>query len=109
MISFGSMVKTIPEKLTNDIIELIQAFPEYRFIWRNSKTPENTPKNAKITAWIPQVDLLSDSRTKIFISHCGNHGAHESIFNGVPVLAMPLMFDQLYIAARIEGKIYIQE
>ena len=43
--------------------------------------PEGTPDNVKTAAWIPQVDILSDPKTKVFISHCGNHGAHEDCFN----------------------------
>ena len=43
--------------------------------------PEGTPDNVKTAAWIPQVDILSDPKTKVFISHCGNHGAHEDGFN----------------------------
>lgn len=103
IISFGSMIKTIPQQVTEDILMFARAFPEYRFIWRNSNRPEGTPENVKVSSWIPQVDLLADARTKVFVSHCGNHGAHESLFNGVPILAVPLVFDQFYIAGRIAG------
>ena len=34
------------------------------------------------------MDILADENTKIFISHCGNHGAHEALFNGVPILGI---------------------
>ena len=70
--------------------------------FRISERPQNTPANVKTSNWIPQVDILANEKTKIFISHCGNHGAHESLFNGVPVLGVPLFFDQFYIAKRIE-------
>lgn len=43
--------------------------------------PEGTPNNVKTAAWIPQVDILSDPKTQVFISHCGNHGAHEDGFD----------------------------
>ena len=104
IISFGSMIKTIPDELSQTILSLIRELPSYRFIWRNKIIPENSPPNLKTVSWIPQVDLLADERTKVFISHCGNHGAHEALFNGVPILALPIMFDQFYIASRIRGK-----
>jgi len=100
------MVKTIPESITNHLIALIKAFPQYRFIWRNGVKPLDTPDNAMVTTWIPQVDLVSDIRTRLFISHCGNHGTHESLFKGAPILGIPLMFDQFYIAKRVQGKIF---
>ena len=71
------MIKTLPQNLEGYILELINAFPSYRFIWRNQKRPDNAPSNLLTVQWLPQVDLLSDSRTKVFISHSGNHGAHE--------------------------------
>ena len=85
-------------------MDLVRALPDIKFVWKNSKTPENLPSNVKISNWIPQVDLLSDVRTKLFLSHCGNHGAHEALFSGVPILALPLLFDQFYISTRIRGK-----
>ena len=99
------MIKTIPKAASDAILALAREFPTYRFVWRNKNRPENAPDNIKTTDWLPQIDLLSDSRTKLFISHCGNHGAHESLFSGVPVLAVPLLYDQFYIASRIRGKI----
>lgn len=98
------MIKTIPKAASDSILALAREFPNYRFVWRNKNRPENAPDNIKTTDWLPQIDLLSDSRTKVFISHCGNHGAHESLFSGVPVLAVPLLYDQFYIASRIRGK-----
>jgi len=101
LISFGSMVKTLPKTVIETFLKVFEAFPEYRFIWRIIERPEGTPENVKTAAWIPQVDILSDSKTEVFISHCGNHGAHESLFNGVPMIGIPLMFDQFYIANRL--------
>ena len=34
LISFGSMVKTLPDNLINTFIQIFNLFPEYRFIWR---------------------------------------------------------------------------
>ena len=89
--------------MTSDILELIRAFPDHKFIWRNKVLPDGSPSNLKVSSWLPQIDLLADHRTKMFLSHCGNHGAHEAIFSGVPVLALPIVFDQFYIASRIQG------
>ena len=41
---------------------------------------------------------------KAFISHCGNQGTQEAKYFGVPVLGLPILFDQPRNAARMERK-----
>ncbi|PWA38270.1 Cyanidin-3-O-glucoside 2-O-glucuronosyltransferase [Artemisia annua] len=48
--------------------------------------------------WLPQAKILSHSSTGGFISHCGWGSVMESIHCGVPVIAMPMQFDQPYNA-----------
>jgi len=59
------------------------------------------PENIYPFLWIPQNDLLGHNRTKLFITHCGNNGQHESIYQGVPMVAFPLVTDQHHDAFRM--------
>ena len=34
LISFGSMVKTLPKSVIQTFLKVFEAFPQYRFIWR---------------------------------------------------------------------------
>lgn len=59
--------------------------------------------------WMPQKDLLGHPQTKVFVAHGGTNGVQEAIYHGVPVLGVPLFFDQydnlLRLQERGAGKI----
>ena len=40
----------------------------------------------------------------MFISHCGNQGLQEAKYHGVPILGIPVTFDQPRNAARMDRK-----
>nr|XP_024927299.2 UDP-glucosyltransferase 29-like [Ziziphus jujuba var. spinosa] len=44
--------------------------------------------------WAPQVKILNHANTGGFVSHCGWGSLMESIKFGVPIIAMPMQFDQ---------------
>lgn len=58
--------------------------------------------------WMPQKDLLGHPQTKLFVAHGGTNGIRKAIYHGVPVLGIPLFFDQfdnlLRLKARGAGK-----
>ncbi|KAB7494965.1 UDP-glucuronosyltransferase, partial [Armadillidium nasatum] len=43
-------------------------------------------------------------KTKVFISHCGNLGTQETKYHGVPVLGLPIGFDQPRSCAKMVKK-----
>ncbi|KAL2229796.1 UNVERIFIED_CONTAM: UDP-glucosyltransferase 29 [Sesamum indicum] len=47
-----------------------------------------------ITGWAPQADILAHPNTGGFMSHCGWSSIMESMYYGVPVIAMPMKLDQ---------------
>lgn len=62
-----------------------------------------------IVEWMPQKDLLGHRQTRVFVAHGGTNGVQEAIYHGVPVLGIPLFFDQydnlLRLQERGAGKI----
>lgn len=62
-----------------------------------------------IVKWMPQKDLLGHQQTRVFVAHGGTNGVQEAIYHGVPVLGIPLFFDQydnlLRLQERGAGKI----
>ena len=57
------------------------------------------PANVFIAAWAPQVELLK--RASLMVSHAGVTGVKESAVMGVPMLLIPINYDQYGNAARV--------
>ncbi|XP_046557204.1 UDP-glucuronosyltransferase 2B31-like [Haliotis rubra] len=104
IVSFGGSVTTISTELTD---KLQQAFSmtNYNFVWKSDKPSWNQTK-CLLTKWLPQNDLLGNSKTKLFITHGGNNGYFESLYHGVPMLGVPMFADQYYNTQRLQHKGY---
>lgn len=79
-------------------------------IWRHKgERPSTLGNNTLLVDWMPQKDLLGHPQTKVFVAHGGTNGVQEAIYHGVPVLGIPLFFDQydnlLRLQERGAGKI----
>ncbi len=62
---------------------------KYRIIWRYPHThPSNVPNNVLLLKWMPQQDLLSHPKTKLFITHCGANSQFEALYHTVPMLGI---------------------
>ena len=66
----------------------------------------NIPGNVKLMEWIPQNDLLAHPKTKLFITHGGNNGQNEAMYHGIPVLVVPLFFDQYSAGVKAKTRGY---
>lgn len=78
---------------------------KYDVVWKHSNF-STSHQNVLIRKWLPQNDLLGQSNTKLFISHCGNNGQHESLYHAVPLICFPRIADQIFNARYIQGKRY---
>ncbi|GMR47616.1 hypothetical protein PMAYCL1PPCAC_17811 [Pristionchus mayeri] len=100
--SFGTQIDAdkISDELQKVFINTFKRFPEYNFLWKfDGKTAMNS-SNIFNMKWLPQTDLLYDSRVVAFISHMGLNSFTETSFAGVPVVSIPLFADQLHNARR---------
>lgn len=57
------------------------------------------PDNISIYPFVPQLEILK--RTSVFITHGGMNSVNESIYYGVPMLAIPVGNDQPAVARQI--------
>jgi len=107
IVSFGSIASGLPDVLIHKLLESFRRLDEdgYRFVFR-MKTVDgfDIPQNVMTSSWIPQNELLGHEAVKLFITHCGNSGQYESVFQGQPMIGFPLFSDQHYNANRIKHK-----
>ncbi|XP_072948767.1 uncharacterized protein [Epargyreus clarus] len=61
--------------------------------WEDDKL-EGRPANLVTRKWLPQKDILAHPNVRVFISHGGLIGTQEAIFNGVPIVGIPIYADQ---------------
>ncbi|XP_066945878.1 UDP-glucosyltransferase 2-like [Macrobrachium rosenbergii] len=103
--SLGSIAKARDIPLQNKLmfLEAFRRVPQ-KVIWKYEGDDLDLPPNVITRSWLPQQDILGHPKTRLFISHCGNLGTQEAKYHGVPVLAVPVSFDQYRNAARLARK-----
>uniref|UniRef100_A0AC35FIQ8 Glucuronosyltransferase n=1 Tax=Panagrolaimus sp. PS1159 TaxID=55785 RepID=A0AC35FIQ8_9BILA len=100
--SLGSNTDTtfLPKSVKKNLIDTFAAFYDYHFIVKLEATDDfgisyaKTKSNIFITNWTPQSLLLQHPRLKLFFTHGGYNSLLEVANSGVPVLLMPMMYDQ---------------
>lgn len=77
----------------------------YQVIWKHKgDRPSTLGNNTMIVEWMPQKDLLGHPQTRVFVAHGGTNGVQEAIYHGVPVLGIPLFFDQYDNLLRLQER-----
>ena len=103
VVSFGTLVKTMRDDARVKFLQVFGRLTE-TVIWKmetNDSEYIQFPENVHVFSWIPQNGLLAHKHTKLFITHCGNNGQYESVYNGVPMIGFPLFAEQYHNADRI--------
>lgn len=94
VMTLGTLVEELPEEITEDIAAAFAQLPQ-KVIWRHKgRKPSALGNNTLILDWLPQNDLLGHPKTRLFVAHGGTNGIQEAIYHGVPLVGLPLMFDQ---------------
>jgi zeaxanthin glucosyltransferase len=101
--SMGTLVNGM-EHIYRTILETVERFPETQLVLsvgKNIKLDDlrPIPSNAIIVSTAPQIELLK--RAALCITHAGVNTALEALAQGVPMVAIPIGFDQPGVAARI--------
>jgi len=97
IVAFGSYFDVFPPPIAKRFCE---AFTEAtrRFgllvIWKMKDEGICQNDNILMSPWIPQNDLLADSKVKMFISHGGFNSVIESVYHSKPLVIFPLGDDQ---------------
>lgn len=92
--SLGTFISALPRKVTEAIAAAFAELP-HKVIWRFvGEKPSSLGNNTLLLEWLPQSDLLGHPKTRAFVAHGGTNGLYEAIYHSVPVVGLPLLFDQ---------------
>lgn len=104
VMSLGTLVGKLPQDVTEEIAAAFAQLPQ-KVVWRyTGQRPVNVGNNTLLVNWLPQNDLLGHPKTRAFVTHGGTNGVQEAIYHGVPVVGLPLFFDQPDNLSRIRAK-----
>ncbi|XP_043995943.1 UDP-glucuronosyltransferase 2C1-like [Gambusia affinis] len=104
VMTLGTLVNALPEEVVNEIASVFAKMPQ-KVIWKHrGKRPSTLGNNTLMMDWMPQKDLLGHPQIKAFIAHGGTNGVQEAIYYGVPVLGIPLFFDQYDNLLRLQER-----
>ncbi|KAM4573879.1 UDP-glucuronosyltransferase 2C1-like [Odontesthes bonariensis] len=104
IMTLGTLVGKLPLEVSEEIAAAFAQLPQ-KVIWRYmGQRPTNLGNNTLLVNWLPQKDLLGHLKTRVFVTHGGTNGVQEAIYHGVPVVGLPLFFDQPDNLSRIRAK-----
>ncbi|KAG1959225.1 UDP glucuronosyltransferase 5 family, polypeptide G1 [Pimephales promelas] len=102
VMSLGAVVGALPKTITEAIAAAFAEIPQ-KVVWSyHGERPSTLGNNTLLLEWFPQNDLLGHPKTRVFVSHGGTNGIFEAIYHGVPILALPILFDQFDNAVRLQ-------
>ena len=91
------LFEKIIETFKNEDVSVIMAIGDFL----SSGDFPYIPNNFYIYNFVPQTDILQHA--DLFITHCGMNSVNDSIYNGVPMIAIPGGYDQFITAELIES------
>ncbi|XP_044263532.1 UDP-glycosyltransferase UGT5-like [Tribolium madens] len=94
--SMGSNLKSaeLPKEKRDAILKTFAKLKQ-KILWKwEEEDLPGKPPNVKTAKWLPQQDILAHPNVKLFITHGGFLSTTETIYHGVPILAIPIFGDQ---------------
>ena len=111
VMTLGSFVSALPPEVTEAIAAAFAQLPQ-KVVWKFAgEKPSSLGNNTRLMKWLPQKDILGHPKTRAFVAHGGTNGMYEAICHGVPVVGLPLLFDQFdnLLRLRVRGAARVVE
>ncbi|XP_054728631.1 UDP-glucuronosyltransferase 2A1-like [Anastrepha obliqua] len=96
--SMGSSVRTakMPDDFYKTMVSVFAQLSEYHVLWKwegNATQLAGLTPNVRLSAWLPQQDILGHRRLKAFITHGGLLSMYEAIYHAMPMVMLPVFCD----------------
>ena len=104
----GSVSTFSPEEFNKLLLGMIKHCKNINFIWKiqAEQLSEPIPNNVLTSEWLPQMELLAHPKTRAFVTHGGKNSIFESIYYAVPMIVLPVGFDQPVNARNVAERNY---
>ncbi|TVU03530.1 hypothetical protein EJB05_50926, partial [Eragrostis curvula] len=105
-VSFGSVSKYKRQQMEEVVHGLKRCGRPYLLVVRKDELEkhedsmsdisdsETVQRQGMVVEWCDQLEVLSHTAVGCFVTHCGWNSTLEAVVSGVPVVAVPNMFDQ---------------
>ncbi|XP_006644869.1 UDP-glycosyltransferase 87A1-like [Oryza brachyantha] len=107
-VSFGSVVSMRPSQLEAVAMALRDSAARFFWVARDSASARGMQRIAGdkglVVPWCEQLNVLCHRSVGGFLSHCGWNSVLEAVFAGVPLLALPGIWDQV-----VDGRVVADE
>ncbi|XP_041955248.1 UDP glucuronosyltransferase 5 family, polypeptide E1 [Alosa sapidissima] len=104
VMSLGTLLGSLLPEISEVIAAAFARLPQ-KVVWRHlGERPSTLGNNTLVVDWLPQNDLLGHPKTRAFVTHGGTNGIYEAIYHGVPILGLPLIFDQFDNMVRLTSR-----
>lgn len=98
----GFSAKDVPPQVVKALLDAFSALDQRVIMRFDPNFLPYVPSNVMVSNWVPQIAILGHPKTVAFFSHCGMSGVIESVYYGVPLLAVGIFADQVDNAAMVE-------
>lgn len=104
VMTLGTLLGNLGPELSEVVASAFARLPQ-KVVWRHiGERPTTLGNNTMLVKWLPQNDILGHPKTKLFITHGGTNGLYEAIYHAVPILGIPLIFDQFDNMVRMKAR-----
>ncbi|CAG9132924.1 unnamed protein product [Plutella xylostella] len=105
--SMGSIWKSasMPITLRDNLVRMFGSLKQ-TVLWKYEEEIPNLPKNIHTLKWAPQHAILAHENCMLFITHGGLGSSTEALHFGVPIVGVPISFDQFLNINRAVSKGY---
>ena len=108
LVSFGSHVSQLSPKMNEILLNTFSQLSHVKFIWR-AKVLNHMLPNVLNIEWIPQSALVASGKVNLLVTHGGVASTMEAVYNGVPMLVLPMQAEQHSQASKLQNYVGVAD
>ncbi|VDN33196.1 unnamed protein product [Gongylonema pulchrum] len=96
LLAFGTILnwQKAPSEKREAFVGALNQLTDYRIVWSYNGPKIDVAQHIKLARWVPQMELLYDTRTRLFLTHGGLKSVKEAACASMPTIFMPMFAEQ---------------